>query len=198
MMDTAFTLLETLPDIQRGFFNAHVHYRFEIVSAAVFLMNRDEERSRAFLERVTARFPDELLGMLARLKLAQLDEDGDANLANLKRTYEELSDYPGEFRVWDTATRSEFTHYQALARIDTLTWGIGKVTAVITRPTLLRKYKRSDAPVKSLIPTGTVVQILYLYGQANIASQAAHPVKVELENGSAGWVDSAQINPRTN
>lgn len=197
MADTAFALLETLPDRRRGFYMAGIHYRYEIVATVVSFMNREEERCRVFLERIAARFSDELLGMLARLRLSQLDEEGDASMAELKRTYDGLLDYPERFRVWDTTTQSYISYDQAFARMDTLIWDVGKVTAVIAGPTLLRKYKRPDAPVKSLVPAGTVVRILYPYRQTRIVSHLAHPVKIELENGSAGWVDSHQIKLKT-
>jgi len=181
--------------VQLGFYLSTVHYRSEIVSTAVKVLASAEDETRivAFLSRVAARFSSEVLGDIARLRLALLADDGDANLAILRALYEDLFMTVEEFDIWDITDQTNLGYGHIWRRVHELI-DIPLSTVVITTDkTPLYKSRRPSASVKRLLPAGVQARVFYREPPSIMQQDSVIRIKIELADGQAGWVDSSSI-----
>jgi tetratricopeptide (TPR) repeat protein len=196
MMDTALNVIAEYPQVQRPYYLSWADFSNSIASTALWFIRslKDPEQEIQFLEEIRTRFSAYPVGGGAALRLAKQADRTDGNLSTLRWLYKRVVEEHEEFRFYDAILHEDLTTYMASRRLDDLQESGIQNIAITGAPAPFMFGPEPDAPIIEILLPGTRVRFLYsdrLF--LRTPRDTSRVVKVELEDGRAGWIPRDRV-----
>ena len=198
MVDSALSVLEESPSNIRTFFKTDVDFSTALVAEVLtVLLDKGEfdlfyDASAVFADR----FAEYEVGAFAVAYPAHIADRTHADLDSVVRRYQSVFDGP-RFAFYDRVTKSYYSSSAARGRINEIREFIPYQSETIRPDGALKVGFEDRYSVVDTLALGTALTVLY----SNRPLIYTHlrdvvGVKVRLEDGRVGWLDSDKIKPR--
>ena len=197
MVDSALSIVKKSPSNIRTFFKTDIDYSATLVADVLKLLIEKGEFDFFYNASTVfaARFADYDAGIFALAYPAYIADHTHADLDAVIRRYRSASDLPG-FEFHDRVT-NRFFYNSASSRIAQIGEFIRYQSETILPDVELKMGFEDPYPVLDTLALGTALTVLYS-NRPLISTRFRDivGVKVRLEDGRVGWLDSDEIKPR--
>ena len=198
MVDSALSVLEESPSNIRTFFKTDVDFSTALVSEVLnVLIDKEEfdlfyDASAVFADR----FAEYEIGAFAVAYPAHIADRTHADLDTVIRRYRAVSDLPS-FGLYDRVTNRYYSSYIGMRRIDEINEFISYQSETVLPEVELKLGFEDQYPVLDTVALGTPLTVLYSNRPLKYTRfKDIVEVKVRLEDGRVGWLNSDQIKSR--